>query len=107
MLLAFCSATDRNKFSSSFSLLSCINVPQLLRSQPGTKHARFDLGERRIARRRRIIAERRVSAVIRGAQPVHWNVLGCLQDTITNFFRRFDPWIDGCNDTDKNMLLGL
>src|SRR3954466_15792228 len=105
MLLAFCRATERSRFSSS--LLSCIAEPQFLRGQRGTKHACLDFGERGIARGRRIVAERRVSTVVRGTQPVQWNVLCCLQYTITYFFRRFDTWIDGRNDTDENMLIGL
>src|SRR3954466_2682245 len=105
ILFAFCSATERNSLSSS--LLSCIAVSELLRSEFGTKHACFDFGERGIARRRHIIAERGVSAVIGGAESVHWNVRCRLQHTVTNFVRRFDAWIDWCNDPDKNMLLGL
>src|SRR3954465_4994820 len=105
ILLAFCKATERNRFSSS--LLSCIAEPQFFRGQRGTKHACLYFGERGIARRRRIVAERGVPAVVRGTQPVQWNVLRRLQDTIADFFRRFDTWIDGCNNTDKNMLIGL
>ena len=84
MLLAFCRATERSSCSSSSSRRHYARSERLRRER-GAQHARADLRERRVAARRRVVAERRESAIVGRAQLLERNVLGRLEHPVPHF----------------------
>src|ERR1700688_2090257 len=68
-------------------------------------YARPYLVKRRISRARRIIAERRKSAVIGGTQALKRDVFCSFKNALSDFFRRLYAWIDRINYPDENALL--
>ena len=77
------------------------------RRERGAEHACPDLFERRVAARRRVVAERREPAVIRRAQLFDGNVLGRFEDPVADFLRSLDARVDRRDDADENPLVRL
>ena len=84
------------------------------RRPPSTASARAvpshpgpDLRECRIAARGRVVAEGRESAVVGGAELLHWNELGRFEDPVPDLFGRLDSGIDRRDHADEHALIRL
>ena len=78
-----------------------------LRCAMRSVHARSDLGERRLARRRRIVAEWCEAAVVGGPELAQRDEFCRLDHAVRHFLRRLDDGIDRIDHADEHALLRL